>query len=436
MESAHERPRREPIRLTYAQGVTEHGHGGTVRPDGSIPHSPASGQLEEHPRWIAITPSNARRVVLIILSSIVLLWVAVWAFTATSGFLFLLLLAWLLSIAMEPAVLWLSDRGMRRGVATALTMIGLLVVVAGLLELFGSVFISQLSELTTQLPQVVTATIDWVNRTFHTDFDQSNIESALGLRPEQLGELAGRYGGGILGVFGSLLAFLFDSLTILVFAYYFSADSPRLRQTIGSWLPQRYQRVFLTVWTISVEKTGGYVVSKVILAAVSSVAHAAFFWAIDVPFWLPLGLFAGIVGQFIPTIGTYIGVILPALFALLDKPINAVWIAVFATVYQQLENYVLTPRVSRTTMDIHPAVALGSVIAGAALFGPIGALIGIPVAAVAMTVLDTFSKRHDLVPELADLEPAPNGTADDEGAEPSVESASAETDARHDASRT
>ena len=152
------------------------------------------------------------------------------------------------------------------------------------------------------------------------------------------------------------------------------------------------------MWTISVEKTGGYVVSKLVLAALSAVFHVAFFWFIDVPFWLPLGIFAGIVGQFIPTIGTYIGVALPALFALLDKPINALWIAVFATVYQQLENYVFTPRISRRTMDVHPAVALGSVIAGAALFGPIGALIGIPIAAVALAIVDTFSKRHELRP--------------------------------------
>ncbi len=86
-------------------------------------------------------------------------------------------------------------------------------------------------------------------------------------------------------------------------------------------------------------------------------------------------------------------------------------------------------------MDIHPAVALGSVIAGAALFGPIGALIGIPVAAVALAVLDSFSKRHELVPELADLEPAAGGATDDEELEPSLESAPTETDGKRDASR-
>ncbi len=370
-----------------------------------ISHAVPGVPFDNEARWIAITPGNARRVTFIVLAAVVLLSVATWAFQAMSSFLFLLLLAWLVSIAMEPVVLWLSGRGMKRGLATGLTMLGLLLLFVGLGELFGQVFISQLSQLGTQLPGAVTSAINWVNSTFHTSFDLAQIQSALSLTPDKLGELAGKYGGGIVGIFGSLFTFIFDALTIGVFAYYLSADSPRLRQTIGSWLPQRYQRVFITVWTISVEKTGGYVVSKLVLASVSAVFHVAFFWLIDVPFWLPLGIFAGIVGQFIPTIGTYIGVALPALFALLDKPINALWIAVFATVYQQLENYVFTPRISRRTMDVHPAVALGSVIAGAALFGPIGALIGIPIAAVALAIIDTFSKRHELVPELASLEP-------------------------------
>ncbi|GAA5024500.1 AI-2E family transporter [Terrabacter aeriphilus] len=359
----------------------------------------------EQARWIAITPANARRVTLIVVSAIVLLSIASWAFDAMGSFLFLLLLSWLLSIAMEPVVLWLVRHGVRRGLATGLTMLAMLLVFAGLGELFGQVFVSQLSQLGSQLPGAVTSAIDWVNSSFGTTFDISQIQQALSLTPDKLGELAGKYGGGIIGIFGSVVTFLFDSLTILVFAYYFSADSPRLRQTIGSWLPQRYQRVFVTVWTISVEKTGGYVVSKLVLAALSAVFHVAFFWFIDVPFWLPLGIFAGIVGQFIPTIGTYIGVALPALFAVLERPLSALWIAIFATVYQQIENYVFTPRISRRTMDVHPAVALGSVIAGAALFGPIGALIGIPVAAVALAIVDTFSKRHELLPELARLEP-------------------------------
>jgi predicted PurR-regulated permease PerM len=420
-------------------GAHHMGHHADASEHGGLARREAARRLgansEYHPQWIAIPSANVRRVVFIVLASLVGLSIAMWAFSAMSSFLLLLLLAWLLSIAMEPVVLWLSRRGIRRGVATGLTMAAMLVITAALAELFGQVFVSQLSQLGQQLPNAVTSALDWVNATFHTSFDIAQIQNALQLTPDKLGELAGKYGGGILGVFGSLLTFIFDTLTILVFAYYFSADSPRLRQTIGSWLPQRFQHVFITVWTISVEKTGGYVVSKVVLATLSAFFHATFFWFIDVPFWLPLGVFAGIVGQFIPTIGTYIGVVLPALFALLENPINALWIAIFATVYQQLENYVFTPKISRRTMDVHPAVALGSVIAGAALLGAIGAIIGIPVAAVLLAILNTFRQRHELVPELASLQAPEEEDEEDFGNEENGEISEDDADDETPASR-
>ena len=356
----------------------------------------------ESPRWIAITPGNVRRTVAIALVMLVGLQVGIWAFQSLSNFLFILLLAWLLSIAMEPPVLWLSRHGMKRGLASGLVMLAMLVLVVAVGALFGQLFLAQFTQLAVALPGAVTAVVDWINSTFNAHLDSSSIAE---YQPNvaQLTDLAQQYGGGLLGVFGSLLAFVFDALTILVFAYYLSADSPSLRQTIGSWMPPRYQPVLVTVWTIAVEKTGGYVISKVVLAALSATFHAAFFWWIDVPFWFPLGVLAGIVGQFIPTIGTYIGVALPALFAVLYRPLTVLWIVLFATVYQQVENYWFTPKISRRTMDVHPAVALGSVIAGAALFGPVGALIGIPVAAALITIVETFTQRHELLPELAEL---------------------------------
>ena len=154
------------------------------------------------------------------------------------------------------------------------------------------------------------------------------------------------------------------------------------------------------MWDIAVNKTGGFVVSKVVLATISAFFHCTFFYIIQVPYWLPMGIFAGVVSQFIPTIGTYIGVAIPALFAAFDDPFDVVWIIIFATVYQQIESYVFTPRVSRATMDIHPAIALGSVFVGFAFFGPIGAIIGIPLAAAVIAIIETYGDRHELVPEL------------------------------------
>ena len=362
------------------------------------------GESERRPHWFELTQSSAKRLTVAAVMAALTLMITVWAFHALSSFLFLLLLAWLLSIAMEPMVQWLIKRGIKRGMASAIVLFGMMLASLGIVALLGQLFVVQAQQLRDAFPTAVSQAVQWVNSTFDTSFNVDQIYANLQLTPERVGQLAQQYGGGLLGVFGSVLTVFAQVVTILVFAYYLSADSITLRQTIGSWLPQRHQPVLMTIWSIAVEKTGGYVVSKLILALLSAFFHCIFFWIIQVPFWLPLGILAGIVGQFVPIIGTYIGVILPALFALLDQPIKVVYIVVFATIFQQIESYWFTPKVSNKTMDIHPAVALGAVFVGVGLFGPIGALIGIPVAAAALAILDTLRRRHELMPELEELQ--------------------------------
>jgi predicted PurR-regulated permease PerM len=122
-----------------------------------------------------------------------------------------------------------------------------------------------------------------------------------------------------------------------------------------------------------------------------------------VPYWLPLALLVGLLAQFIPILGTYLGVLVPILFVVVNAPLTALWILLFATVYQQIETYVFTPRISRRTMDVNSGIALASVFVGVAIWGPIGALIGIPIAAAGVAVLDTYGHRHELVAALAVL---------------------------------
>ena len=125
-----------------------------------------------------------------------------------------------------------------------------------------------------------------------------------------------------------------------------------------------------------------------------------FFWAIGVPYWLPLALLVGITAQFIPIVGTYIGIAVPLLFVVFTNPLSAVWIILFATVYQQIETYLFTPRISNRTMDVNAGIALAAVFVGAAIWGPIGALIGIPLAAAVVAVVGTYGHRYELVPQL------------------------------------
>jgi predicted PurR-regulated permease PerM len=115
-----------------------------------------------------------------------------------------------------------------------------------------------------------------------------------------------------------------------------------------------------------------------------------------VPYALALGVWVGLVSQFIPTVGTYLAGVLPVLVALAADPIDALWVLVFIVIYQQLENYLIQPRITATTMQLHPAVAFGSVIAGAALLGAVGAFLSIPVAASLQAFLTTYVRRYEV----------------------------------------
>lgn len=320
--------------------------------------------------------------------------------TQLGSFLMLILLAWLLSIAMEPPVSWFERRGFRRGLGAGAVLLGLIAFIALFLATLGGLLFSQLAAAVAAAPEMVVTVTEWLNANFDANLDPEKIINELNIDSTSLTPVVTNLAGGIFGIVSTIATITFEFLTVLVFAFYFSADAPRLKRSIAGWLRPDRQRVFLTVWDIAVTKTGGFVVSRVVLAGISAFAHIAFFWMIGVPYWLPMGLFAGITAQFVPTIGTYLGIAVPALFTIAEDPIDTLWIVIFATVYQQIENYVLTPRVSRATMDMHPAIAIASVFIGHALFGPIGAFIGIPIVAGAMAVADTYGHRHELIADL------------------------------------
>lgn len=314
-----------------------------------------------------------------------------------NGFLMILLLAWLFSIAMEPAVSWFEDRGFRRGLGAGTVLLALLTFLITFFATFGGLMFSQLSEAVSALPDVVISVTEWLNQTFDLAINSDQVVSYLNLDSASLAPIATSLAGGFFALVTGLVTFLVDFFTILVFAFYLSAEAPKVRRGIASWLSPDKQSIFISVWDIAVKKAGGFVVSRVVLASISAVAHAAFYYIIGIPYWLPMGIFAGVTAQFIPTIGTYLGVTVPALFSFGPDPLDVVWIILFATVFQQIENYILSPRVSRATMDLHPAVALASVFIGVAIFGPIGALIGIPIVAAVIAVLATYGQRHELI---------------------------------------
>ena len=368
--------------------------------------TPPTGSTSEDgsraPVLVAADSRWLRRALVMVVVAVLALQVINHTWGLLGGFLFNLLLAWLIAISVDPLVTGMARRGIPRALGTTIVAVASLVLIGLFVWLLGSVFAEQVTELILAVPALALDITAWLNDSFDAQIDPVALTQGLNLTTQQITEIASYLAGGILGFITSVIGAVFNLLMVIVFSFYFAANGPSIRRWIASWLKPSRQVVFLNVWEISVQKAGGFVISKLFLASISAFFHAAFFAFIDIPYWLPMGIFAGVVSQFIPTIGTYLGVALPALFAAFDDPLDILWIVLFATVYQQIENYVLTPRISTKTMDINSGVALASVFIGAALFGAIGAIIGIPLAAIIIAVTEAYGQRYDVHPAAVD----------------------------------
>ncbi|MFC8706700.1 AI-2E family transporter [Streptomyces anulatus] len=318
-----------------------------------------------------------------------------WAFDQLIGLLTNVLIAFFLALAIEPAVGRMAGRGMRRGLATFLVFLGLMIFGVGFVVLLGSMLAGQIVDMVDEFPKYIDSVINWVNQTFHTELSRVEVQDSL-LHSDWLQKYVQNSATGVLDVSTTVLGGLFRLLTIFLFSFYFAADGPRLRRALCSVLPPARQTEVLRAWEIAVDKTGGYIYSRGLMALISGAAHYVLLVILGVPYAPALAVWVGLVSQFIPTIGTYLAGALPMLIAFTVDPWYALWVLGFVVIYQQFENYVLQPKLTAKTVDIHPAVAFGSVIAGTALLGAVGALVAIPAIATLQAFLGAYVKRYDV----------------------------------------
>ncbi|BBB00669.1 hypothetical protein RVR_7755 [Actinacidiphila reveromycinica] len=319
-----------------------------------------------------------------------------WVFDRLVGLLVNVLVSFFCALAIEPAVDWMAGRRIRRGLATGIVMLLVLVAGAGFLLAVGSLLVDQISTIVRNLPQYADDVVRWINRTFHTHIDTGGKLHDRVLHSDWVRAYLTSGAASVWGISTTVIGTIFQIFTVALFTFYLAADGPRLRRTLCSMLPPARQAEVLRAWDIAVAKTGGYLYSRALMAVISGLAHYILLQVLGVPYAPALGVWVGLVSQFIPTVGTYLAGALPILIAFTEDPWDALWVLCFVVVYQQFENYLLQPRITARTVDIHPAVAFGSVIVGTALLGAVGALIAIPATATLQGFFVTYVRRYEV----------------------------------------
>lgn len=329
---------------------------------------------------------------------VVLVSAVLWVAYLLRNVLFMVFVSLFVAVAFEPPVHYLDKRGWRRGAATGVVFLAAVVIAGLFFWALVPLFVEQFQQLVDSIPGLVESLVEFASETFGIDTSE--------LDPRRIGQdllasiqsLGGLVAGGLLGLASTLFGAIFFATTVALFSFYMIAELPQLQRTVLSFMPEARQRNVLRVWDVAVEKMGGYVYSRLILAVIAGFLTTGVFGLLDVPFAVSLGIWVGVLSQFIPVVGTYLAAILPALVALsFNGPLTALWVVLFLIAYQQLENYLISPRITRRTMEIHPAVSVGAIIVGGTLLGGIGVVLALPVAGIVQAMIKEWRQSYAVI---------------------------------------
>ena len=348
-------------------------------------------------------PSWLPRATLLIIGTLLTAYFGLQLIVRLKDLVFWLMAALFLSFALEPLVNNLQKRGWKRGLATGVILVIFLLVAIIFIAAMVPLIITQVKELIQSAP-------DWVNRisnglqqNFNITVTTEQLLNQIQSANVSLGSTATNVAGNILQLSNKILGGIFQLFTILLFTFYFVAEGPQIRRRLLSLIPANQQKIVLETWEVAIDKTGGYLYSRLLLAIISSVVTFVLLTIINVPFALPLAMWMGLLSQFIPVVGTFIAAALPLVVASLENPWSALVLVVYVILYQQFENYILGPRITARTMQLHPAIAVGAALIGGSLAGVLGAFLALPVAAIIQVTVGAYIKRHTVIDSDGDL---------------------------------
>ena len=302
----------------------------------------------------------------------------------TRAVLVRVLIALFVAVSLDPAVRLLTRRGMRRGLAVLLIFLAALGLVAGLLASVIPAMVDQFQALLHDFPGYL-ARLQDRSAQFRGLSDRFNLTSRIQSLVESL---PSRLGSGLFGITRRLFGALFSTLTVLVLTIYFMADLPRLRHGMLRLFPRAHRAQFGRIADVMVDKVGAYMIGNLLISVAAGLASFIVFTALAVPFAVPLA-FAVALCDLIPMIGATLGAVIGVLVTLFATELwpTTVIVAIFFVAYQQLENYLIAPRILRSTVSLSAAAVLLAALIGGTALGLVGALMAIPVAAGLKVVL-------------------------------------------------
>jgi predicted PurR-regulated permease PerM len=312
---------------------------------------------------------------------------------SASSVILLVAVSMFLAVGLNPVVEWLMRRGTRRWVAVAVVFAG----VVGSLGLFVVAIVPVISD---QVQAIVTATPQLIE-----DLKSNSAVNSLNQRFDlldrisaqvQSGAAAGQLAGGVLDVGLAVLGALANTVIVVILTLYFIASLPKIKAVAYRLVPASRRERVASLGDEVLRSVGGYVGGAFLIAFTAGVTSLVFLLVVGLGQYAVALAFVVMLLDFVPLIGATIAAVLVSAIGFAEDPTIGIACVIFYVLYQQVENYVLYPRVMANSVDVPGAVTVVAVLAGGTLLGVIGALLAIPTAAALLLVMrEVLIRRQD-----------------------------------------
>ncbi len=325
--------------------------------------------------------------VLLTFSAVSAVLIALWS---VINIVILVLMAAVLAIGLDPAVRFIERRGGTRGRAVTMIFLGALSVAILFAWLVIPPLVSQVGQLGDDIPGYV-ARLSQRDDALGRYFQENDVADKLQKFVKKLPEKITSSFGTIVGVAGKVGSAIFNVVTVAILTIYFMLSLPRMRRTAAIWFAPGTRERAEDVMDQAISRIGAYVAGILTTASIAGTCALTFFTilgliGLGIPFAVPLAVFSGLLGL-IPAVGAYIGAAPAVIVGFFQSGLTGVVVLVYFIVYQQVENYVIQPRIMKNAVNLSPVAVIISTLVFGSLAGFAGAVLALPAAATIKVII-------------------------------------------------
>ncbi len=362
-----------------------------------------------------VTLNIPTRMIVKTLLLIVAAFIALMAIRAASHPLTLIFVALFLTLALNAPVHWIAQHvpGKAKGnrtLATGLSFLIVLILITAFLISIVPPLVRQSANFINNAPELLQDSHD-TNTSLGKFVDRYHLQDDIDKFTTQLSDRLGDVGSTAVTGFTRLTGNVFSILTVLVLTFMMLIEGPRWVRFFRDVIPDDHHARADRLTRDMYKVVKGYVNGQVVLALLAAILILPVLLIVGVSYPAALVVVVFICGL-IPLVGHTIGAIIVSFVALFTSPWAALVVLVYYILYQQIENYVVQPKVQANSTNMSPLLVFSSVIIGVSFGGLLGGLVAIPVAGCLRIVLiDYLSAKKIIEPSTVNQALSPNKDA-------------------------